>query len=106
MILELKDGGIIEIYSDSSYEPSGCETCDWGSRYISNYTFELKTGEIHIGASKSFDYPLSEGYMMKLMLSQVNEIREMTEKEFFDWLVKQLHDDLGEIITHYEWLNK
>jgi len=37
-----------------------------------------------------YDYVLSEGDMLKLLLSNYKEITTMTEKEFVDWLKVKL----------------
>jgi hypothetical protein len=106
MILKLMDGGITEISSDQGYENGGCETCDYGSVYVDEFIFYLSTGTIYIEASQSYGYALSEGYMMKTMLSSVDTIKEMTEREFYEWLETKLDNDLKNVITRYEWRDK
>ncbi|TPG77713.1 hypothetical protein EEL32_22555 [Brevibacillus laterosporus] len=92
MLLSMKDGRIINIASDSSYSP-GCETCDYGSSYINEFSIQLTTGVINIEVDQMFEFALSDGYMMQLILPNVEKIKEMTEKEFCDWLRETMEKD-------------
>ena len=89
LLLELVDGGIKEIYTDSEAY-GGCETCDWGSQYINYFKVELTSGEINVEVNQMYEYELSEGYLMKLLLNNVDEIRKMTELEFYRWLEEEM----------------
>jgi hypothetical protein len=100
MILEMKNGGINEIYTDT-HSYGGCSTCDYGSSYINEITFELTTGNINIEVNEMYEYALSDGYMMKLMLNNVNEIKEFTEDEFFNWLKNELDEEVGSSLTKF-----
>lgn len=93
-LLSLTDGGIVDIVSDQDYSSGGCDTCDYGAEYVSEYDFKLTTGTICIRASSSYDYPLSEGYMMKTMLSNANFISTLSEKAFYDWLKAKLENEI------------
>lgn len=89
MILDMVDGGIFDIQEDKeSY--SGCETCDYGSEYVNSYDFVLTTIKIHIGVSQMYDFPLSQGQMMKILLPNSFKIKEMREREFAEWLEQSL----------------
>lgn len=54
MMVKLKDGGIVDMESDKEYH-SGCETCDYGSSYISCFNIELVKYNAEIRASKMYD---------------------------------------------------
>jgi hypothetical protein len=103
MLLNLVDGGIVEIYSDQeSY--GGCSTCDYGSSYINLYTIKLTKGTIDIKTSKEYEYALTEDYMMKLILSNVEHIKQMEEKEFHRWLKTKIKNDIGSYAVKYvDW---
>lgn len=85
MLVELQDGGIEEIYADS-FGRGGCETCDHGSEYTNEYTIQMTKGKIDITINQEYEYALSDGDMMKLMLQKVEEIKVLTEEEFVKWI--------------------
>jgi hypothetical protein len=95
MLLKMIDGGILNIEEDQDYT-SGCETCDYGSNYVNSFDIELTTIKIHIEASQMYEYVLSEGHMMKAILPNVDEIKEMTEIEFAKWLKEKLSEIIKE----------
>ena len=89
LLITMVDGGLVT-YDDDSYSYGGCPTCDYGSQYITEIDITLTKYDIHIKTNQMYDYVLSEGDMMKLLLSNYDEIRAMTEKEFTDWLKTEL----------------
>ena len=96
MLLELVDGGILNIENDIDFW-SGCETCDYGSRYVNYFDLELSKIKIKIEASEMYEYPLSEGHMMKVILGNVDIIKKMTEQEFANWLKLELGKEVGDL---------
>ena len=46
-----------------------------------------------------YEYVLSEGQMMRLFLSEYENIQAMTEKEFIDWFKEKLH----ELVNGSDW---
>ncbi|PKR83516.1 hypothetical protein [Heyndrickxia camelliae] len=95
MLIELKDGGITEIYTDrESY--GGCDTCDWGSQYINEFRVEMTTGNIKVEIDQMYDYAVSEDYLMKLFFTNIDLIKSFTETEFFNWIESQLTKDFNE----------
>jgi hypothetical protein len=96
MLLKMVDGGILNIKEDRDYT-SGCETCDYGSSYVNYFDFELTTIEIHIEASQMYEYPLSEGDLMKIILPNVELIQKMTEIEFTEFLNCQLNNIINNV---------
>jgi DNA repair photolyase len=91
LLLKLVDGGIVDI-QDNSYFSSGCPTCDYGSCYINDCIFELTSIVIDIQISKMYDYVLSQGDLIKIVLSNMSDLLQMTEKEFSIWLEKELNE--------------
>ena len=85
MLVELQDGGIEEIFADS-FGMSGCETCNYGSEYTNEYTIQMTKGTLDIKVNQEYEYALSDGDMMKLMLQKVEEIKALTEDEFVKWI--------------------
>lgn len=98
MLLKMINGGIVNITEDKDYYP-GCETCDYGSSYFNEFKIELTTINIKIKASQMYEYPLSDGHMMKIILPNVEAIQKMTEKEFSVWLKNELKqiDDVDKL---------
>lgn len=94
MLLKLKDGRI-ERFKDDSYHYGGCPTCDYGSEYITEVDITLTKYKIHIETNQMYNYALSVGDMMRILLGNVDEIREMTEQEFTVWLEGAIKDQIG-----------
>ena len=101
MLLKMVDGGLVN-YTDDCYSYSGCPTCDYGSEYINEIDITLTSYKIHIKINQMYEYVLSEGQMMRLFLSEYDNIKAMMEKEFIDWFKEKLceitHDDFQENI--------
>lgn len=93
ILLKLKDGGIVEISTDKD-SMDGCPTCGYGGRYTNHYDIELTKSKVQIRASEMYDYPLTDDYMMKAILPNIDLIREMTEKEFVQWIENKLNAEL------------
>lgn len=81
MLIELKDGGIKDISTDtSSYR--GCETCDYGSEYVNELTiYFLNSKRLEIEAKAMYEFPLSMDFLMKLFLNNIDHIKTLTEEE-------------------------
>ena len=94
MLVELVDGGILDITSDN-YHYDGCETCDFGSEYVNEYDIKMTKGRLKINTNQMYEYALSEGYMMTTMLQNVEYIKKLTENEFVDWLKRTLKKELS-----------
>lgn len=101
MLIEMVDGGIEEISNDF-YDSPGCETCDYGSSYVSDFTVYMVSGDIKVHIDQMYDYAISEGYLMKLFLENVDSIKAMKEVDFYIWLKQEIEKELkGE----YSWSN-
>ena len=101
MLLKMVDGGLVN-YTDDCYSYHGCPTCDYGSEYINEIDITLTSYKIHIETNQMYEYVLSEGQIMRLFLSEYENIKVMTEKEFIDWIKEKLceitNDDFQENI--------
>ena len=89
ILFPMVDGGIINYEDDTRYIP-GCETCDYGSEYINDITITLTKHNIHAVLNEMYDYAISEGDMLKLLLPAYEEIKSMTENQFSHWFKEQL----------------
>lgn len=91
-LIDLKDGFIKEIATDlDSY--SGCETCDYGSSYITDMTVYFEFYRLDIKVSQMYDYAISQDYLIKLFLLNVDTIRGLKESEFVHWITAKLKAD-------------
>jgi hypothetical protein len=89
MLIKMVDGGLVN-YEDDSYSYGGCPTCNYGSEYITEIDLTLTKYKVHIRTNKMYEYVISEGDMMKIFLSNYEEITTLTEKEFLDWFKIQI----------------
>lgn len=96
MLLELKDGGIKKFNTDSDYQKGSCDTCEFGSLYLRYFLIETTKYEMRVKAGAEYYTPLSEGYLMKIMLNNVDVIKNMTESEFITWLNKEFEKEIKE----------
>lgn len=91
MLIKMIDGGMVN-YTDDHESYSGCPTCDYGSQYINEIDITLTRYKIYVKTNQMYEYVLSEGQMMRLLLSNIDTIRKMTEKEFVDWFKQKLYE--------------
>lgn len=96
MLVQLIDGGIVDIVTDT-WSSGGCETCDWGSSYVNELTVVLTETVIVVEVSQMYDYPLSDGYLMKLFLANLEYLKTLTVEEFTDWLRQELTAEAGDL---------
>jgi len=69
---------------------NGCETCDWGSQYISNISFEIENHKIEINTEQMYNYTLTEEDFMKLF-GECNDLNNFYEK-MFDLIATKSYD--------------
>ncbi|UTV34893.1 hypothetical protein [Bacillus altitudinis] len=105
MLIELVDGGIKEIYTDTLCY-AGCETCDYGSQFINEFAVILTGGRIEIELSKMYSYTLSEDYLMRLFLNNIENIKQLTELQFYEWLKKEINASNADEVTIETTLDK
>ena len=92
MILELKDGGILDIRSDLEHHEDPYES-GWGldtyykATYFEGTIFiDLTKIKMTLEASNQYNTPFYNEDLIKLLLKNVEKIKEMTEKQFVNWL--------------------
>lgn len=101
IIMPLKDGGIVDVKYDYS-DNRGCETCDFGSSYIDDFTIEMTKIKIRIYLNTMYEHAISEGKLMRILLSSD---KNMDELEFADWLYEKIYDDIKEQNLYVGGLN-
>lgn len=76
MLIQLKDGGITNISSSYDVYQGGCPTCDYGTTYSLDYYINLSNNKaIHLdGNSDYYEFPLSDEFMLKLFLNNLEYI--------------------------------
>lgn len=103
MLIELQNGGIKEISTDT-YSYGGCDTCDYGSSYINELEIELTQGTIYVTIDAMYDYALSDGYLIKLFIGNIDGIRGLTEGEFFEWFDITLRKEFAHCVDRCEFV--
>lgn len=84
-LMKLKDSYIKSVdYETQHY--AGCPTCDYGSVYISDIEIGLKNFDIKIYSEQMYDFAITEGMLMKLLLNNSEAIHNMTEEEFCGYI--------------------
>jgi len=85
------DGGIVDIIDDIVQDSYGCPTCGYGGHYTNNMEIELSKNilEIEFGGMYTWDIP-SYSDIMKIFTANNDEIKDMTEEEFIDFLKLEL----------------
>ena len=84
MMLKLTDGGIINIETDNDYI-EGCPTCDYGSEYINDIVIKTTKFKAMFKISQMYDYVYSD--LLKTILSNIDEIKNMRELSFIMWFI-------------------
>ena len=84
IILKLIDGGIIDINTDNDYI-SGCPTCDYGSEYINYIEITTTKFKACFKISRMYDYVYDD--LLKIILPNLDVIKEMGELEFIQWFL-------------------
>lgn len=95
MLLELKDGQIIDIYTDKYYE-SGCPTCDFGSSYVNDLTIIMTKYRIFASIDTMYSYAMSEDWLLKTLVRNIDQVKQLTELEFSDWFEDQFDELCGD----------
>lgn len=84
MMIELTDGGIIDIETDKDYI-AGCPTCDYDSEYINDIIIKTTKFKAMFKISQMYDYVYSD--LLKTILSNIDEIKNMRELSFIMWFI-------------------
>lgn len=75
LLLELKDGGIIGFEQDNWCNSTGCETCGYGSSYISELEIKMTKYKVEIESDEVCGYGLSDGIVMEVVLNNIKDIQ-------------------------------
>jgi len=92
MLLKLKGSDLLDVKYDFDFD-KGCETCDYGSNYLSEVTFIFNNAKMIVKAEQMYEFPINEGRLMKWLLSENEEISKMTLKQFSENFKKAIIDE-------------
>lgn len=90
-LVEMIDGGIIDICDDMICDNCGCPTYGYNGHYTNYMEIILEKNilEMEFGGTYSFSVP-SYSDIMKVFTQNNDKIRNMTEEEFIDFLKEEL----------------
>jgi len=81
-LIKLKDVSVINIVEDEVHE-TGCETCDYWSRYGIEYTIHFSDGTtVEVELTSMYDSPISEGQLIVFFANNLKELQDKTKEEF------------------------
>lgn len=86
-LLKLTDGGIIDIITDNDYI-EGCPTCDYGSEYINDIIIATTKFKAFFTINRTYDYVYDD--ILKVILPNIDIIKEMRELEFIQWFLSKM----------------
>lgn len=95
MLIELKDGKIENIYTDNCYT-RGCLTCDFGSSYVNDVTIIMTKYRIFASIDTMYSYAMSEDWLLKTIIRNIDQVKQLTELEFADWFEDQFDELCGD----------
>lgn len=93
LLVTMADGGIVNIDSDTE-SWRGCETCDYGSKYVNEYEFTMTKGTIKVNVSQMYEHALTEDFVMRTVIGNLDTIKAMTEAEFFNWIKQRVEQEV------------
>lgn len=96
MLIQLKDGAIEHVDTDRTCVNSGCPTCGFGSSYINDVTIVMTKYNISASVDAMYEYSLSEGWLLSIIVHNLDQIQQMTEVEFANWFKEQFETLDGE----------
>ena len=86
MVLEMMDGGIVDIKYDSYCDNWGCETCGYGSSYINAITIILTSRTLEITLDNEYEYAIEESFLIKYFASNAHLFTTFSEEQFVTYL--------------------
>lgn len=89
-LIKMIDGGLKEVLEDKDCEWSGCETCDYGSKYITEFTLVLDSFNLEVKIGDMYDAPYSEEELMKLLCGNIEFIQNLKEEAFVRFVKKKV----------------
>ena len=94
-LCKMKDGGITNVYYDTTYYAGSCPTCNYGASYIDDVQIKLTNTIIKIEATDSYEPSLTEGMLFRILLTNYDEIQIMTEIFFISWLKSKIDEEIS-----------
>ena len=106
MLIKMIDGGLIDIEQENIVIHGSCPTCDYGS-YASNYFKFIFTNvivELNIKREDEQEFALSDSDMMKIILLNIDIIKNLKECQFNDFIQSKIKEYLSKKNTsiYYE----
>lgn len=92
-LIKMVDGGLIKVnYEGLTCLSSGCHTCGYGGHWINNIEILMEYSVITIEMHSMYDWinVIEEAEFMYIITSNIEQIEQMTEKEFAEWIKEQL----------------
>lgn len=90
-LIELVDDTLHEIASEQWCASEGCDTCGWGSSYITEINFMFDNCYVHIEDNEAYDYgELSGAFFMKFFIDNLDKIKLMTFDKFLQFTTAEL----------------
>lgn len=92
VLLQMKNGGIVKIEDDYDYY-AGCDTCDYGSQYISELRIIFTNNkQLIIKTTNEYTFAISQLNIMEIFLYNYTDIMEMTIEYFVSWIKKSIEN--------------
>lgn len=91
LLIPMVNGGLEDI-SEGNWSRPGCETCDYGSKYVNELTVYLTKYKIEVNISQMYNYLLSEGDLFKIFIGNIDDIKTKTEEEFIKWFENEIKE--------------
>ncbi len=81
----------------------GCPTCNYGSRYINEILFWNGEKVAHFEACQMYEYLMSVGDLMMILLNNIEDMAEMTWEEFVEWFDRELKNTINKGNDWSDW---
>lgn len=91
IIMPLADGGIVDVRYETEDYP-GCETCDYGSQYIDEFSIVMTKCTIRVYLNTEYEHTVSEGWLTRTLLGMD---RDLTEERFAEALREAINSEIN-----------
>jgi hypothetical protein len=89
-LIELQDGGIIDIKDDYWTEDEGCETCGYGGWHVEELKIIMDDRILKINMGDMYDWNMpSYDTLIKWFDARMNKIKSMTKEEFINFIKQE-----------------
>lgn len=85
-LIRLLDGEVLDFKEDAFCAGSGCETCNYGSSYVQDFTVVTTQGTWLFEVDNMYESAISHDFMFKTVLPKFKEFEAMTVGNFIAWL--------------------